>query len=31
MDMARVGARARSWWSWLGLRPRLEIGGYGLG
>ena len=29
MDMARVRAKARSWWIWLGLRPRLGVGGYG--
>ena len=29
MDMARVGANARSWWIWLGLRPSLGVGGYG--
>ena len=29
--MARVRAKARNWWIWLGLGPGLEVGGHGLG
>ena len=29
VDMAKVGAKARSWWIWLGLGPRLGVAGYG--
>ena len=29
VDMAKVGANARSWWIWLGLGRMLGVGGYG--